>query len=202
MHTLSDELVVEALLAGDGLLAPAAQYISDRIGRQVARAELQDRVNGSRILRAAQQVAEQRSLERIIATGREARRRRRSAAMKASWARRHQAKVADDPQHFDALNEPNARVRARTSSGLRAALQRERDRTLCLAKTRAGHPCVRRVVPGKGRCKSHGGASTGPKTAAGKARVAAAQRARWQRYRKERTNHDGAAAPQSSTSHP
>lgn len=32
-----------------------------------------------------------------------------------------------------------------------------------------------------GRCKLHGGKSTGPKTPEGRARIAAAQRARWQR---------------------
>ncbi|TAN26036.1 MAG: hypothetical protein EPN31_14040 [Castellaniella sp.] len=38
---------------------------------------------------------------------------------------------------------------------------------LCLAKTREGHPC-RRVGSGKGgRCKLHGGASTGPRSVEG-----------------------------------
>ena len=32
-----------------------------------------------------------------------------------------------------------------------------------------------------GKCKLHGGLSTGPKTEEGRARIAAAQRARWQR---------------------
>lgn len=38
----------------------------------------------------------------------------------------------------------------------------------------------------KRRCPSDGGLSTGPKTAAGKARIAAAQRARWARFRADR----------------
>jgi hypothetical protein len=33
----------------------------------------------------------------------------------------------------------------------------------CCAKTRAGAPCITRVVPGKRRCRFHGGMSTGPK---------------------------------------
>ncbi|QDA56019.1 hypothetical protein FHQ07_01135 [Thermomonas aquatica] len=49
---------------------------------------------------------------------------------------------------------------------------RKRDRPLCGAKTRKGFPCVRKVVPGKARCPNHGGLSTGPKTAEGKARAA------------------------------
>lgn len=44
----------------------------------------------------------------------------------------------------------------------------------CGAKTRAGTPCQRRDVSKQnGRCKLHGGASTGPRTEAGKAAVIA-----------------------------
>jgi hypothetical protein len=43
----------------------------------------------------------------------------------------------------------------------------------CGAKTRAGTPCKRRDLSHKnGRCRLHGGMSTGPKTAEGKARCA------------------------------
>jgi hypothetical protein len=52
-------------------------------------------------------------------------------------------------------------------------------RPRCCAKTRAGAPCFMRVVPGKRRCRFHGGMSTGPKTKAGHARIAEAQRRRW-----------------------
>ena len=44
----------------------------------------------------------------------------------------------------------------------------------CLAKTRQGTPCQNPAIKGPGRCKLHGGKSTGPRTAAGRARVAAA----------------------------
>jgi hypothetical protein len=40
---------------------------------------------------------------------------------------------------------------------------------MCCAKTRAGHACKQRAVYSSGRCKFHGGMSTGPKTEAGKA---------------------------------
>lgn len=43
----------------------------------------------------------------------------------------------------------------------------------CGATTRAGRPCKRTDLYGNGRCKFHGGLSTGPKTAAGKARALA-----------------------------
>jgi hypothetical protein len=54
---------------------------------------------------------------------------------------------------------------------------------LCGARTRRGTACRCRGVGRGGRCKFHGGLSTGPRTAAGKARIAAAQRARWEHWR-------------------
>ena len=42
----------------------------------------------------------------------------------------------------------------------------------CGAKTRAGTPCKRRDLGRGGRCRLHGGMSTGPRTRAGKAKVA------------------------------
>ena len=44
----------------------------------------------------------------------------------------------------------------------------------CLAKTRKGTACQKPPIKGKRRCRLHGGLSTGPKTAEGKARIAAA----------------------------
>jgi len=43
-----------------------------------------------------------------------------------------------------------------------------------------------RVEFGKARCRLHGGLSTGPKTEAGRARIAEAQRRRWRDYRERR----------------
>lgn len=43
---------------------------------------------------------------------------------------------------------------------------------LCGAKTKAGHPCRAMKVPGRKRCRWHGGLSTGPRTAEGKAKCA------------------------------
>jgi len=42
----------------------------------------------------------------------------------------------------------------------------------CGAKTRAGTPCKLKAIYINGRCKWHGGRSTGPRTAAGKKRSA------------------------------
>lgn len=41
---------------------------------------------------------------------------------------------------------------------------------ICGAKTRAGTPCKLTGIYGNGRCKFHGGLSTGPKTPEGKKR--------------------------------
>jgi hypothetical protein len=51
-------------------------------------------------------------------------------------------------------------------------------------KCGADGKCRNPVEPGKRRCRLHGGASTGPKTAEGRARIAAAQKARWEEARK------------------
>lgn len=42
----------------------------------------------------------------------------------------------------------------------------------CGAKTRSGKPCKIKLLYRNGRCKFHGGPSTGPKTAEGKRRSA------------------------------
>jgi hypothetical protein len=43
-----------------------------------------------------------------------------------------------------------------------------------------------RVEFGKARCRFHGGLSTGPKTEAGRSRIAEAQRRRWRAFRDAR----------------
>jgi hypothetical protein len=62
---------------------------------------------------------------------------------------------------------------------------RRKGRRLCGAKTRAGGCCQVRAEPGKARCRFHGGKSTGPKTEAGRARIAEVQRLRWLAYREK-----------------
>ena len=55
---------------------------------------------------------------------------------------------------------------------------RKKVRPLCGARTRKGTPCQARALPGKKRCKYHGGGSTGPRTPEGKARIAESNRRR------------------------
>jgi hypothetical protein len=61
------------------------------------------------------------------------------------------------------------------------ATKNARGRVLgkCGATNRKGLPCMARALPGKKRCKFHGGLSTGPKTPEGKQRIAQAQKERW-----------------------
>ena len=47
---------------------------------------------------------------------------------------------------------------------------RHRKRCGARARSRGGAPCQCKVVPGRTRCKLHGGMSTGPKTPEGRAR--------------------------------
>ena len=58
----------------------------------------------------------------------------------------------------------------------------------CNARTRSGGRCQKPPLRTKTRCRLHGGASTGPKTAEGKARIALAQfkHGRYLRWRERR----------------
>lgn len=62
-------------------------------------------------------------------------------------------------------------------------------RRRCEARTRPGTPCKRKALP-NGRCPNHGGLSTGAKTVVGRERIAAAQRARWARWKLDRAHQE------------
>ena len=67
-------------------------------------------------------------------------------------------------------------------------IRRYREGRYCLAKKSGGKLCLYAAkVPGdgpRGRCGWHGGTgNTGPKTTAGRKRIADAQRLRWVKYR-------------------
>lgn len=53
-------------------------------------------------------------------------------------------------------------------SGTKPVRPKELDQLQCGAKTRAGTPCKITSIYSNGRCKLHGGLSTGPKTKKGK----------------------------------
>ena len=58
-------------------------------------------------------------------------------------------------------------------------------RPLCGAKTRKGTPCRAVVVEGRAKCRLHGGLSTGPTSAEGRARIAESNRRRAEAKRAE-----------------
>ncbi len=84
----------------------------------------------------------------------------------------------------------------------------KRTRPKCGAKCRDGHACRAPTVwdklrdrPRNGRCRNHGGLSTGPRTAEGKARIAMAQRERWRAYRLALSNNGMHPTPRHAASH-
>lgn len=84
-----------------------------------------------------------------------------------------------------------ARIEADAERRLAELREREaerfsRQRIICGATTRKGHPCRLKSEPGRRRCKFHGGKSTGPRTREGRARIAEAQRRRWAEYREKK----------------
>ena len=86
------------------------------------------------------------------------------------------------PRHVGArhgVQDAAARPKAARSTADREEAPR------CGARTRRGTACVRKGLA-NGRCPNHGGKSTGPKTAEGRARIAARQRLRWQQWRAAR----------------
>lgn len=123
-----------------------------------------------------------------------------------AWAVQRMAKVLPlpaVPERF--ANDRQDRLRARRAAqeaAFLAMVQARRDaatakrRSRCGARTRKGRPCRMKSEPGKRRCKFHGGMSTGARTPEGKARIAEAQRRRWEKWRAER-NHstDPAVTP-------
>jgi hypothetical protein len=56
-----------------------------------------------------------------------------------------------------------------------------RKKTCCGARNRRGTACQAKALE-NGRCKFHGGMSTGPKTPEGRARISAAVKDRWARH--------------------
>ncbi|MEI8180491.1 HGGxSTG domain-containing protein [Aestuariivirga sp.] len=55
----------------------------------------------------------------------------------------------------------------------------QRPKLVCGARTRRGTACQCKQLFRKGRCRFHGGLSTGPRTAEGREAISRAVRARW-----------------------
>jgi hypothetical protein len=85
-----------------------------------------------------------------------------------------------------ACRDPNHAAPSSASPGRLPLAERPR----CGAMTRMGRPCQAPAswdgatdTPRNGRCRLHGGLSTGPRTSEGRERIAAAQRNRWQQMK-------------------
>ena len=74
-----------------------------------------------------------------------------------------------------------AGLRSTTQSRKPACREAKRE---CGARTRKGYSC-KRPPYGNGRCRNHGGLSTGPTTEEGKQRCAEAAKRRWAAYRQK-----------------
>ena len=83
------------------------------------------------------------------------------------------------PERIGGGNFRTPNARARHGVLVTTPQNLSKRRVVCGAKTRNGTPCKCKSIPGKMRCKFHGGLSTGPKTEEGRARIAEAQRRRW-----------------------
>jgi hypothetical protein len=70
-------------------------------------------------------------------------------------------------------------------------------KTHCEAKCRDGHACKRRVIPGRTRCRNHGGMSTGPRTEAGRQAIIESN----QRRAKERAQQRAQAIAEQTERH-
>lgn len=93
-----------------------------------------------------------------------------------NWFRDLVATVSAETAAREALNKPPPPKRKRISTAHARKYQQlanypypaEFYAFTCGARTRAGTPCKLRPFHANGRCKFHGGPSTGPKTAEGR----------------------------------
>ncbi|MEI4194410.1 HGGxSTG domain-containing protein [Roseovarius sp. E0-M6] len=78
--------------------------------------------------------------------------------------------------------QPTSRARGEVLGAAGQSL-RQSSPILSGARTRKGTLCKAKALHGNARCRFYGGASTGPKTPEGRARIAEAQRQRWAKWR-------------------
>jgi hypothetical protein len=95
-------------------------------------------------------------------------------------ARTHAHARCGVSKHSETITAGQAAIEVHAPSRVPAKPRRE-----CGAHARStGKPCQRPALA-NGRCVNHGGLSTGPKTAKGRARIAEATRRRWTQFRCE-----------------
>ncbi len=103
-----------------------------------------------------------------------------------AWAKQDQSAARRNKQECSDMAQvahDNWKALGYSRRSLRCFLGLMRPR--CGAHSRrSGLPCTNRVVLGKMRCRLHGGCSTGPKTAEGKAHISQSNRTRQSRPRR------------------
>jgi hypothetical protein len=144
---------------------------------------LRDRIRKILLEREREEAAAREAIERLISRGPP----KGSGISFDAWRSWHRYRWVTCPASKGRRTCSNKRCRMGADCrelwavglrGNRSPLPRK-ERPICGARNRQGKPCAVRVEPGKRRCRFHGGLSTGPKTAAGRARIAEAQRRRW-----------------------
>jgi hypothetical protein len=151
-HDIPDEHLASAISATGNLLA-AAELLTQAHGRIIAREDIARRVQASPKLTALLEIAREVCMLRAVGRAQQVIARQRVDRQRkvAEWHRLHQERMHE------------------------AALRYVRNHSRCGAKTRTGAPCKRRPELGKGRCRNHGGWSTGPRTPEGRARCPCAR---------------------------
>ena len=84
------------------------------------------------------------------------------------------------------IEPPDPPKSQNSRKSLPAPTSRKALQPRCGAKTRTGTPCQRKALA-NGRCRNHGGLSTGPSSSRGRERIAEAQKRRWERWRTTRS---------------
>ena len=82
--------------------------------------------------------------------------------------------MSDDPSNGHNDGKGNTNWSRLIESGRGTRFGDDWSGRRCGAKTRSGSPCKRPAIADKGRCRLHGGRSTGPRSAEGRARIAEA----------------------------
>lgn len=76
-------------------------------------------------------------------------------------------------------------MRRNGRAGQRGLHTHRPNKACCGARTRQGKPCAGKALA-NGRCRNHGGLSTGANTAEGRRKLSEVQKARWARIRDAR----------------
>lgn len=114
------------------------------------------------IATALHQWSRKRTLERLVS--------RMESARSVSVMLDRSARVIDVLTTFERYRAELFAARVKRANG---GIHPDEKWRRCGAKTRAGSACSSRPVWGRRRCRMHGGSSTGPKTAEGRARALA-----------------------------